>query len=67
VSGGASITIDGGITVQCPGTITVQASKKSFGGPTSQNAQLPTFPEGVCIECLKRRAAQRTAFMNMGA
>ncbi len=35
VTGGASITIDGGITVQCPGTITVHASKKSFSGPAS--------------------------------
>jgi uncharacterized protein (DUF2345 family) len=66
VSGGASITIDGGITVQCPGTITVQASKKSFGGPESQNYQLQTFPQNVCVECLARRAAQRSAFVNKG-
>lgn len=66
VAGGASITIDGGIAVQCPGTITVHASKKSFTGPTSQGYGLPTFPEGVCIECLKRRAAQRGAFLKKG-
>ena len=66
IEGGASITIDGGITVQCPGTITVHASKKSFSGPDSQNYQLQTFPQNVCIECLMRRAAQRSAFMKLG-
>ncbi|WP_205629875.1 hypothetical protein, partial [Dechloromonas denitrificans] len=48
----ASITIDGGITVQCPGTITVHASKKSFSGPAQQNYGLPKFPASVCKECL---------------
>ena len=66
VAGGAAITIDGGITVQCPGTITVHASKKSFAGPESQNYQLQTFPQNVCVECLMRRAAQRSAFVNKG-
>ena len=50
--GGASITIDGGITVECPGTITVHASKKSFAGPTRGDYGLPTFPQTVCKECL---------------
>ncbi|MDR0775368.1 MAG: type VI secretion system tip protein VgrG, partial [Azonexus sp.] len=66
VEGGASITIDGGILVQCPGTITVHASVKKFAGPVRENYALPTFPDEVCIECLKRRAQQRTAFMKMG-
>ncbi|HLO65275.1 MAG TPA: type VI secretion system Vgr family protein, partial [Azonexus sp.] len=44
VAGGASITIDGGITVQCPGTITVHASKKSFSGPANISTQLPEMP-----------------------
>ena len=46
VSGGASITIDGGIAVACPGTITVHASKKSFSGPQSSPHVLPSFPRG---------------------
>ncbi|HQV15441.1 MAG TPA: DUF2345 domain-containing protein, partial [Denitromonas sp.] len=50
--GGASITIDGGITVECPGTITVHASKKSFAGPTRGDYGLPAFPKTVCVECL---------------
>jgi type VI secretion system VgrG family protein len=44
VGGGASITIDGGIMVKCPGTITVHASKKSFSGPTSLSREMNTWP-----------------------
>jgi uncharacterized protein (DUF2345 family) len=44
VKGGASITIDGGITVQCPGTITVHASQKKFSGPTSLRHEFKQFP-----------------------
>ncbi|WP_313173398.1 type VI secretion system Vgr family protein [Stenotrophomonas sp.] len=44
-SGGASVTIEGGnITFNCPGTITVHASKKSFVGPAELARELPTFP-----------------------
>lgn len=43
--GGASITIDGGITVECPGTITVHASQKSFAGPTSLSREMNTWPQ----------------------
>ena len=43
--GGASITIDGGITVECPGTITVHASQKSFAGPTSLSREMNTWPK----------------------
>jgi len=66
IESGAAITIDGGITVQCPGTITVHASKKSFSGPASETYHLQTFPQNVCVECLMRRAAQRSAFMKLG-
>ncbi len=42
MAGGASVTIEGGnITVACPGTITVQASKKSFVGPAEKSYKLP--------------------------
>ena len=44
-AGGAAITIEGGnITVQCPGTLTVHASQKSFGGGGNVSAKLPEFP-----------------------
>jgi len=44
-AGGASITIAGGnITVQCPGTITVHASNKSFTGPTSLSREMNSWP-----------------------
>jgi type VI secretion system secreted protein VgrG len=46
-AGGASITIAGGnITVQCPGTITVRASNKSFTGPMRELFALPKLPDG---------------------
>ncbi|MBT0964174.1 DUF2345 domain-containing protein, partial [Denitromonas iodatirespirans] len=44
VEGGASITIDGGITVECPGTMTVHASQKSFSGPVREEYPLPVMP-----------------------
>ena len=67
-AGGANITIEGGnITVQCPGTLTVHASSKSFAGPGQMSYQLPIMPRNVCIECLAKRAAQRSAFVNKGA
>ena len=44
-AGGASITIAGGnITVQCPGTITVHASNKSFTGPQFASVGIQTMP-----------------------
>ncbi|OON62808.1 rhs element Vgr protein [Massilia sp. KIM] len=67
-AGGANITIEGGnITVQCPGKITIHAGKKSFGGSTERNYKLPIMPQSVCLECLAKRAGQRTAFVNKGA
>jgi uncharacterized protein involved in type VI secretion and phage assembly len=66
-AGGANITMEGGnITVQCPGTITVKAASKQFGAGGSTNYRLPILPQGVCLECLLRRAQQRTAFVSKG-
>lgn len=65
---GANITIEGGnITVQCPGKITIHAGKKTFPGPTERTYKLPILPQSVCVECLAKRAGQRTAFVNKGA
>jgi uncharacterized protein (DUF2345 family) len=67
-AGGANITIEGGnITVQCPGKIKVNAGKKTFGPPEQMNYKLPILPQSVCVECLAKRAAQRSAFINKGA
>ena len=67
-AGGANITIEGGnITVMCPGTITVKASQTSFVGPETQSYTLPIMPRNVCVECLAKRAMQRSAFVNKGA
>ena len=60
-AGGASIVIEGGnINVMCPGTITVQASAKSFSGPANVSYSLPKLPRAkpVCIECMKKAAEQ---------
>jgi type VI secretion system secreted protein VgrG len=43
--GGASVTIEGGnITVECPGKILVQASKKSFSGPEHLSRSFNDWP-----------------------
>lgn len=52
-SGGASVTIEGGnITFNCPGTITVHASRKSFVGPVQEAYPLPQFPRSSCKSCI---------------
>jgi type VI secretion system secreted protein VgrG len=67
-AGGANITIEGGnITVQCPGKIVVNAGRKTCNAPERMNYKLPILPQSVCIECLTKRAAQRSAFINKGA
>jgi type VI secretion system secreted protein VgrG len=67
-AGGASVTIEGGnITFECPGTITVRAGTKSFSGGGSVSYSMPFMPQVVCVECLKRRAGERTAFVKKGA
>ncbi|MFY9809901.1 type VI secretion system Vgr family protein [Aquabacterium sp.] len=53
VSGGASITIEGGnFTAQCPGKITVKAGKKAMVGPGTMGWQMPTCPQSVCVACM---------------
>ncbi|RZI83384.1 MAG: type VI secretion system tip protein VgrG [Rubrivivax sp.] len=63
VSGGASITIEGGnFTVECPGKITVQAGQKSMMGPGSLSWQMPVMPTSVCKPCLLSAAAMASPF-----
>jgi uncharacterized protein involved in type VI secretion and phage assembly/uncharacterized protein (DUF2345 family) len=64
VSGGASLTIDGsGITVQCPGKLTIQAGKKSFVGAGKVDTPLPHLPQTVCVPCLLNAARNGSAFV----
>ncbi len=52
-SGGAQIVIEGaGVTVQCPGKITVKAATKSFVGPGTESYALPQLPRAACKSCL---------------
>jgi uncharacterized protein involved in type VI secretion and phage assembly len=65
---GASITIEGGnITFACPGTITYYTSQRLMGGPANQAYALPIMPGNVCVECLAKRAASRSPFVNKGS
>ncbi|MFW9617415.1 type VI secretion system Vgr family protein [Aquabacterium sp.] len=53
VSGGASITIEGGhFTAQCPGKLSVHAGQKSMVGGGTQSWQMPSFPQSVCVTCM---------------
>lgn len=56
VSGGASITIEGGrFTAQCPGKITVRAGVKSMVGPGTFETPAPDLPKSdFCLPCFMR-------------
>ena len=67
MSGGASITIEGGsFTAQCPGKITVKAGKKSMVGGGQQSATFPQMPKSICVECLKKSLAAAPVFTSVG-
>jgi type VI secretion system secreted protein VgrG len=67
VSGGASITIEGGsFTAQCPGKISVMAGTKSMVGGGKQCVAMPDMPKSVCVECLKKSLAAAAAFTAVG-
>jgi type VI secretion system secreted protein VgrG len=62
-SGGAQIVIEGGgITVQCPGKITVKAATKSLVGPGGTPYGLPLMPQSVCVECMLKAARAGVPF-----
>ncbi|MCH2242358.1 MAG: DUF2345 domain-containing protein, partial [Aquabacterium sp.] len=51
VSGGASLTIDAsGITVQCPGKLTVQAGQKRFVGPSTYAYEANARPGSTAFD-----------------
>ncbi|MBP8190336.1 MAG: DUF2345 domain-containing protein, partial [Aquabacterium sp.] len=67
VSGGASITIEGGsFTAQCPGKISVKAGKKSMVGGGTISWQMPTMPQSVCVSCLLNAAKAGSPFAKRG-
>lgn len=66
-AGGAQIVIQGdGISVQCPGKITVRAATKSFVGGGREPYALPSMPHQVCVECLLNAAAAGSPFAMAG-
>ncbi|MDX9843136.1 MAG: type VI secretion system Vgr family protein [Aquabacterium sp.] len=67
VSGGASITIESGqFTAQCPGKITVKASKKAMVGPGTMGWRMPDMPQSVCVSCLLNAAKSGSPFAKRG-
>ncbi|MED5618258.1 DUF2345 domain-containing protein, partial [Ideonella sp. BN130291] len=66
-AGGAQIVIEGGgITVQCPGKITVHAATKSMVGAGTESYAMPVMPQQVCVECLLNAAAQGSPLAKRG-
>jgi type VI secretion system secreted protein VgrG len=65
---GSAIKINGsGITDMTSGKRISHTSDFSVPGPKTMAYSLPTLPKEVCLECLKKRAKQRSAFVNKGA
>ncbi|GAA5014282.1 hypothetical protein GCM10025794_02740 [Massilia kyonggiensis] len=65
---GSAIKINGsGITDMTSGKRIIHTSELSVPGPQTTTYSLPTLPKEVCLECLKKRAKQRSAFVNKGA
>ncbi|WP_396913640.1 DUF2345 domain-containing protein, partial [Mycolicibacterium sp.] len=64
-SGGAQIVIEAaGITVQCPGKITVRAAQKSFVGGGSESYPVDPFTRHeFCIPCFIRAAKSAGALV----
>ena len=64
---GSAIKINGsGITDMTSGHRISHNADFSLPGPKTMPYALPTFPKDVCLECLKKRAKQRSAFVNKG-
>jgi type VI secretion system secreted protein VgrG len=65
---GSAIVINGaGITDMTSGQRISHNADFSLPGPKTMDYTLPVFPKAVCLECLKKRAKQRSAFVNKGA
>ncbi|MFP5391008.1 MAG: type VI secretion system Vgr family protein [Gammaproteobacteria bacterium] len=65
---GSAIKINGsGIIDMTSGKRISHNSDFSLPGPKTMPYSLPTLPKEVCLECLKKRAKQRSAFVNKGS
>ena len=65
---GSAIKINGsGITDMTSGQRISHNADFSLPGPKTMAYPLPALPKVVCTECLKKRATQRSAFVNKGA
>lgn len=65
---GSAIKINGsGITDMTSGQRISHNADFSLPGPKTMSYSLPALPKEVCVECLKKRAQQRSAFVNKGA
>lgn len=64
---GSAIRINGeGITDMTSGRRISHNADFSLPGPKTMAYALPSLPKEVCMECLKKRAKQRSAFVNKG-
>jgi type VI secretion system secreted protein VgrG len=66
-AGQSSVTLEGSnITFACPGNFTVKGGKHVFDGGASNAGELPALPStktSICIECLKKAAANASTFL----
>lgn len=64
---GSAIRINGsGITDMTSGQRISHNADFSLPGPKTMPYSMPALPKEVCMECLKKRAKQRSAFVNKG-
>ncbi len=56
----------GDIQIHAPGRIDIKGSMHSFSGPASMPYPMPTQPDAVCVPCLMKRTAGRSAFVSTG-
>ncbi|WP_027801639.1 type VI secretion system Vgr family protein [Paraburkholderia dilworthii] len=68
INGGGSYTRwqAGGIETGTNGSWVVHSASKSLPGPKNVPVAIPLLPKDVCIECLLKRAASRSALVNKG-
>ncbi|MBU9215099.1 type VI secretion system tip protein VgrG [Burkholderia gladioli] len=67
-SGGAYIRLAGGnIEIHAPGKIDVKGGTHAFSGPARMPYSMPMPSDAVCVPCLMKQAAARSAFVTQGA
>ncbi|CAD6508335.1 hypothetical protein LMG28727_00141 [Paraburkholderia kirstenboschensis] len=68
INGGGSYTRwqAGGIETGTNGSWVVHSASRSLSGPKNLPVAIPMLPNDVCIECLLKRAASRSALVNKG-